>query len=320
MTVSADAPKLVQEISALLRKREQRGITIEENGELIRSYDTLIEKLYRSRESSAPDQYRSKLEDAAASFAFDLSTIGAAKQTRGRWRAFVNRSRAIWHAELPLFLLALTFFLLSGFTGWNIAIQFPEYAAVVLPQGALENILDHHAWFQELQKNPLLGGVQIAWNNIRVAVFCFLAGSLLGIGGLYMLCFNGLFFGAMMGYCYTHGFHRQLTDFVLGHGFLELSIIIAAGFASLLYGRAFFQRPIRGFPARLRLYGRSAGIVALGIVPWLLLAATIEAFVSPFDYLTTEMKLLLGAALGTWFWVWTLWPPERAGARSSKPG
>ena len=49
----------------------------------------------------------------------------------------------------------------------------------------------------------------------------------------------------------------------------------------------------------------------LGIIPWLVLAASIEGFVSPFHYLSYGAKLSLGIIVAAAFWMWTLWP-ERA--------
>jgi uncharacterized membrane protein SpoIIM required for sporulation len=181
----------------------------------------------------------------------------------------------------------------------------------MVPQSLMEDVMDGRPWFARIQENPLLFGAMIGWNNIKVAINCFLGGAILGLGGLLMVCFNGIHLGSIFGFCAAKGFDDELTAFVLSHGVLELSIIVAAGAASLVYGRAFFMRPYREFPRRLSEGARDAGVMALGIIPWLVLAACFEAFVSPFDYLSVPAKLIAGLLLGGLFWGWTFWPERR---------
>src|SRR5690606_5238727 len=122
-----------------------------------------------------------------------------------------------------------------------------EYASVLIPQHLMENIIQNKAWFEDAGDTPLLTGLQIAANNIKVCITAFCLSAIVGVGGLYILCFNGIFFGVIMGVCHLYGFDKPLTEFVLSHGPLELSVIVASAFAGLVYGRVFFMRPYRKF-------------------------------------------------------------------------
>jgi len=288
--------------------------------ELLTGYDELTAELYRLRESlPSTHPQRVRLEDAAADLAYELLASSASQDhAQSGYARWLVRYRAIWKRELPLLLFCAIFFLASAFVGFVTAIQSPEYVPVMVPQALMEDVMDGRPWFARIQENPLLFGAMIGLNNIKVAINCFLGGALLGLGGLLMVCFNGVSIGSVFGFCAAKGFDDELAAFVVSHGFLELSIIVAAGAASLVYGRTFFMRPFRDFPRRFGEGARDAGVMAVGIVPWLVVAACFEAFVSPFDYLSITAKLVAGLLLGGIFWGWTFWGGAQS-ARIQKP-
>jgi uncharacterized membrane protein SpoIIM required for sporulation len=181
----------------------------------------------------------------------------------------------------------------------------------------MEMILEQEKWFDKLAENPVMGALSITINNIKVGLNAFLASALVGIGGLIILCFNGLFIGAIFGYCQANGFHHALGEFVLSHGPLELSIIIAAAFAGLIYGRVFFQRPYRFFGVRLGHEARRGATIIIGTLPWLILAGFFEGFISPFYYFNWQQKLIAGLLLAAIFWFWTFMPQAKPKKSSS---
>jgi uncharacterized membrane protein SpoIIM required for sporulation len=80
----------------------------------------------------------------------------------------------------------------------------------------------------------------------------------------------------------------------------------------MLYGRAFFMRPYKDFVKHMQRGGREAFTGICGVTPWLVIAAILEAFVSPYEYLPVAERVALGALAAAGFWLWTLWPPKRA--------
>jgi len=289
-------------------------IRLENVFSLLRTYEHFAGILYRLRSAHEPEHpTRVMAEDLFANLSHELITRKHAPRESGGYARWLVRYREIWRREFGLFFFTLALFLGSGIIGWNVAANMPAYAAVILPQQGLENILDKNPWFAQIQESPFLDGLTIAWNNIRVCFNCFLLGALCGLGGLMVLCFNGVHIGAALGFCYANGFQDQLATFIIAHGVLEISVIVASAFASLLMGRVFFMRPYRLFGVRMRRAASEAGIVVSGILPWLILAACLEVFVSPWDYLDVKARIAVGLIAGLLFWGWTFKGPLRNG-------
>ena len=276
--------------------------------ELLKDYDNAVGVFFKLKAQNSTTTNFSRYQEVILSTSHELLKFRSNIKEKYGYREWILDYRTIWKRNLELFYFCLALFSVSMIVGWSIGVSEPSFVPLIVPQYLMEQIIDHTSWFAKLQEDPLMGGLGIAINNIRVATVCFLLGSVLGIGGMVLLCFNGLLFGTVFGYCMSRGFHRELFDFVLSHGFLELTIIIASAFAGLLLGRVFYQRPYSKFGERIRCAAREAGIVATGVVPWLILAAFFEGFVSPFHYFTTEIKLLLGVTIGVLFIFWTFKP------------
>lgn len=288
---------------------------------LIRQLELLTSQLYRCRASlPASDPFRAQLEDFAADLFQETLATGneKTKPELSGFRAWSERYRAIWQENFALFLLTAALFAGSALAGWHIAIHDPSLASAIVPQRTLEDIVMNRRWFDELGNGWLLGGLGIALNNIKVGIKCFVLSSLLGIGGLLLMAYNGLFFGFVLGFCRINGFDGALAGFVAGHGPLELSIIVASTFAGLVFGRVFFMRPYSLFRQRLGLAASDAGCLLTGILPWLLLAAFIEAFISPMPGIPLRDKGALGLIASLFFWGWTLWPSKGPSGSGSK--
>jgi|GEM_PF-2314460 len=295
---------------SILRNKETED-SFAESLILIQKYELLTQEIYRERSRKSRSPYaRLMIEDAFSKLTLNLVHLQSRESTKKRYSWFVGEYRSIWRRELSLFLFCLVVFFATCLIGWNTTIDQPLYASVMVPQVQLELVLDHTPWFERLQDNPLLGGLQIGFNNIMVSIRAFIGGLLLGVGGLIILAYNGIILGSIFGFCFVHDFHGELGNFVLTHGPLELSIIVAAAFTSLVYGQVFFSFSYRTFAQRFRDKGRDALILVIGILPWLVLAAFFEGFVSPFHFLNFQQKLILGNVLGLTFWIWTFWPNQ----------
>ena len=222
---------------------------------------------------------------------------------------WVVRYREIWSRNFSLFLVTLILFIASVFLGWQIIEKIPNATGLLVPQAMLEKVIDGQRWFDELNHAPLVYSYMIAKNNITVGLNAFLLSILLGIGGCTILIFNGLFFGALFAYCYLHHFDDQLALFVIGHGPLELSIIVVSAFSGLLMGRVFYTSAPRLIGRKLMSEGKDAFTILIGALPWLILAGIIEAFISPFPDVSLLTKIGIGLVAGTGFWLWTF-PPK----------
>lgn len=274
---------------------------------VITNFERLAGLIYRYRSKIHNDPSLTRMEDVVGQISNEC--IQAIKETNeDRGLSFQQKYHHIWKANISLFHMTLLLFFTTLLIGWYIAVHYPQYVLTILDQGILERVLNQERWFDELNKSPLLGASYIAYNNISVSIKCFAGGALLGLGGILLLFYNGLVIGCLVGYCYMNNFDEPLVKFMIAHGPLELSIVVAAVFASLLYGRVFYMRPYKGFSKRFSIAARQAGIVLLGILPWLIFAGFIEGFVSPSPHFSPMFKFLVGVLSATLFWVWTFWP------------
>ena len=283
--------------------------------QIVEQYEQLSGEVYRQRAVAGGFREGEEiLSDLATEI---LRTARPKKKESSAYVEFITLYRITWRKHLGLFFFLTSLFLATLLLGWNIGANEPDYAILVIGQGMMETIHDHKPWFESIKDSPIQAGLEIAWNNIRVSISCFILGALLGFGSLLLLGYNGLNFGTVLGYCAANHFHEPLMGFVLSHGPLELTIIIASAFAGVLIGRAFYVRPLSKMRERVREASREAACVCLGVTPWLILAAMFEAFVSPFPFFTNGQKILFGVVISVLFWVWTFGPIPKS---SSEPG
>lgn len=278
---------------------------------IISEYHKLLSHFFSLKNKDHTSKEYDTIHQILLTSSYDLIQKKESKKDGLSYLEWKNSYQNIWLKNIDLFYFSLSVFILSMVVGYHIGTSEPDLVPVILPQALMEMIIDHTKWFEELQKNPLVGGLGIAINNIRVALLCFALGALFGIGAIMLLCYNGFLFGVIFGYCYNNGFLAQLVNFVLTHGFLELTIIIASAFAGLIIGKSFYLRPYKNFPTKFKEACSEAGVIISGVAPWLVLAAFFEGFVSPFHYLSTEIKCLLGVSICLGFIFWTFMPKKQ---------
>jgi uncharacterized membrane protein SpoIIM required for sporulation len=127
-------------------------------------------------------------------------------------------------------------------------------------------------------------------NNVRVTFLAFAAGILAGVGTALVLVFNGVQLGAVAGVFANYGANLHLWSFILPHGIIELTAICIAGGAGLWMGSAFLLPGRITRREALVVRGREAVSLIGGTAVMLVIAGTIEGFISPSD-LPNEAKL-----------------------------
>ncbi|MFW7377439.1 MAG: stage II sporulation protein M [Oligoflexus sp.] len=299
--------KLEQEVKALAKK----AFPVKGAGDLpatlqfIKNLEQFSGFVYTQRQQQKASQ---SCEETLGLLINQVISAQASHESEAGYQQWLRNYRLLWRQNLGLFTLATSLFFGCILLGWYLATMRPEYINLLFHQQMQEFIIGQQAWFERIQSNVLLYGYEIAVNNIKVALLMLAGGCLLGIGSIVLLIYNGMHIGSIMGYCYVHNFHDALINFIVAHGPLELSIIVAAAFNGMLVGRCFFQWPYRGFLQRFQQAGKEAFTVALGVIPWLLLAATLEVIVSPFDHFSFSGKMIIGIVASVSFWAWTFWP------------
>ena len=145
---------------------------------------------------------------------------------------------------------------------------------------------------------------QIVQNNLYITVVNYLMGLFVGIGTLYILFQNGLMLGAFEYLFISHNLGLQSLLVVWIHGTLEISSIIIAGGAGLVLGNSIiFPKTFkRSVSARL---GAMDGMkITLGVLPIVVIAATLESFVTRHTEMPVWLSLFIliaSAAFIVWY-------------------
>ncbi len=219
---------------------------------------------------------------------------------RSRSRNWVGFWRTTWPARVrqaagPI-LLSTAIFWAGALVGFFLTMEYPTLEGFFISPSMRAAIESKHLWTESLTRVAPAASSQIATNNINVSLLAWGLGLSLGIGTVWLMLFNGIMLGAIAAACLRGGMLQPLAEFVVGHGSLELPAIWISGGAGLLMARALL------FPGRysrrveLRLRGRESVQIMVGIVPILLIAGLVEAFVSP-SALPGPAKAMLGLTL-----------------------
>jgi uncharacterized membrane protein SpoIIM required for sporulation len=223
---------------------------------------------------------------------------GLAFARRGYWRLVAERRLALGVAA-ALLLGGAAFAFVWGWLD-------PDAAAGLVP-GAFIDGADPPRGDRGLTTAQSASfSSEIFTNNIRVTFLSFGAGLLFAVGGAFLLVYNGLILGAVLGVAAAHGNLGQLGRLVVAHGVLELSCIVVAGAAGLKMGWALVAPGPGTRRAALAAQARPAMAVVLGTAPWLVVAGLVEGYVSPAGW-GGAGPYAVGLGLGLLYWSLVVW-------------
>lgn len=219
----------------------------------------------------------------------------------------VSVIRNFFSSELPrafrstLRFTAIAFFVFILFASASFALSYydPHFAELLGLSDIEAAAGSNMQWWTRLNEANQIGSSEILTNNIRVAFFAFAWGAFFGIGTLYVLILNGLSIGGVLGVCYRvdPNFGNLLVDFMVAHGVVELSCIFIAAGAGMSIGYAIIDPGDLTRTQALKMRGREAAKLVIGIALFLFIAGIIEGFISP-SAIPTGFKYATGILTG----------------------
>ncbi|HEX7287293.1 MAG TPA: stage II sporulation protein M [Candidatus Angelobacter sp.] len=207
----------------------------------------------------------------------------------------------IFRRNLGLIGAATALFLLGALAGTLLSVTHPEFTRLFIGPGMQETIDHHKMWTDSVVAIKPLAASGIMTNNISVTFFTFASGITAGIATLYILVENGLMLGVIGVACWFAGMSLPLWSFVAPHGILELPAIFIAGGAAFRIAQGLL---FPGFLSRRDSLARAGGEAVrllAGTIPTLVVAGTIEGFISPSPGIPWQVKFAVSAVVGTAF-------------------
>jgi uncharacterized membrane protein SpoIIM required for sporulation len=187
--------------------------------------------------------------------------------------------RRTWRYTLLSFSV-FALFSIFGFVGTRYDPEFSELVGVD-PTFREMNIETQTRWWETLNGQNQVGASAIMTNNIQVTIYTFAFGALFGLGTLFYLAYNGANIASVLALTYRAGFGNDLLTFMVGHGVIELSCIFISGGAGLLIGSAMIMPGNLTRADALKTRGMEAVRLMMGVALLLVVAGTIEGFISP---------------------------------------
>jgi uncharacterized membrane protein SpoIIM required for sporulation len=230
---------------------------------------------------------------------------------------FPQAYRSIW----PFILTAALLFIVPSILSAVIVNYSPESAEWLLPtsvQRLIPIVEDQELWIDiPIEERPYVSAF-IMSNNIQVSFMAFGSGILAGLFTVWIMVMNGLVLGGLTGLTAHYDVGFELWTFVIGHGVVELSVIFIAGGAGLSLGWAIISPGLHRRRDALAAAARKSIYLILGCVPLLVIAGTIEGFISPNENIPWPVKWSVGIITGLLLYSYLLLAGQPAPATRPK--
>ena len=220
--------------------------------------------------------------------------------------------RDLFNLEVPALMremkntLFSTFglFIFSIMIGWLLISTYPDLATLFASEEMINHVQKGELWTDGiLNITPSsIVSLQLITNNITVSLFAFALGALYGLGTLYIISLNGLMLGSVFAFTAQYDLAGRLFKFIIGHGVVELSVIVIAGAMGLQLGEALIRPGNRNRLQAFQEVTVNAGKILLVAIPFLVLAGLIEGFISPDDSFSMTTRVIVGVMSGAFFW------------------
>ncbi len=144
----------------------------------------------------------------------------------------------------------------------------------------LENINkgDPMAVYKQANEVDMFLGITI--NNIKVALYTFMMGMLLGLGTLYYLMNNAVMLGAFQYFFFEKGLGWESIRTIWIHGTIEISVIIVAGAAGFVLASGILMPETYTRKQAFIQKARDGLKIMISTIPFFIIAGFLEGFVT----------------------------------------
>ena len=199
------------------------------------------------------------------------------------WQFFTKEFPQTFRANSRYMFIAFGIFALFVCLGFIATWLDADFTRFVGLSGVNEQIKANNKWWLSLNEANQMGASYILSNNILVTFRVFAMGAFFGIGAFYDLAMEGARFGSIFAACYKLNppFGNALASFVVGHGVIELSTIFFCAGAGMMIGYALINPGNLSRGQAVKKKGIEAAKIVIGCAFLLIIAGTIEGFLSP---------------------------------------
>jgi uncharacterized membrane protein SpoIIM required for sporulation len=266
----------------LLDKRKGRAtLNMDEARELGTLYRAVASDLALSRRDYGNQRvtaFLNQLLTRAHSYIYQQDTGDVRQIFRYFTYTLPHTFRQTWIFTLVAFLM----FIVPAVVGFHLGHTDPDPITDMLGLGAQRQTLaDHETWTDIAPGDRPGASAFIMQNNIRLAILAFGGGTVFGLFAVYILGFNGLFIGTILGLAVHYDMGQSLLGFMFAHGVIELTVIFISAGAGLQLGWALLNPGPYTRRDALGLASRRAVILVMAAIPLLVIAGLIEGLISP---------------------------------------
>lgn len=292
-------------LETLVRQVESHGVAslshreLRDFGLLYRQTASDLSAARADRSSRSLEQYLNQIVSRAHNFVYSGQRISAGTV----WRFLAHGYPRLLRRLKGYVFAAVLITLATAALGAIVTAVRPQFGVAFFGAERIADLDKHKMWTDSILSIKPQASAGIMTNNIMVCFVTFAGGITGGLFTLYSLFNNGLMLGVIAVICAQHHMALSLWSFIAAHGALELPSIMFAGAAGLRLGTGVL------FPGTLRrrdsvaIAGVEAVQLVSATIPLLIIAGTLEAFLSP-THAPVAVKFGVGAVLFTAMCFW----------------